>query len=482
MATLTGTFENGSAVVPGKLVLTLANGTVKDTAPKKVFLPKPIEILCPSGVVPGSTNVEETETKNTSYLLEYFPRISTSPDVFSEDQLAPFPFYAVIPNLASVDIADLVPTGMVSDVLATGAVRVARVIAGDPALAASIGGITPKGDYNAATSYKRGDVVAYLNRFFLASEVIPFSGIVPTNTSFWMEIPVAPTGSVALGDSTVYGAAWDNSGLAPTQDSVYDVIQSTLSAVAAKANSTDAILAGNPTAPTQATGNNSTRIATTAFVANTLSSSPALGGNPTAPTPAAGDSDTSIATTAFVSGALSGSPALGGTPTATTPPTTNNSTRIATTAYVQAQRFNNPVLIVQQRTTGQTIPHSSTTVMTYNTTVVDTAAGYSSATGYTVPTGGGGIYWVQARVVFTAGCTRMLLEVFVNGVQAGRLYDANPTTDALSCATGSAIISVPDGAIITIRCFQLNTSSASRLTAVTVNSHSELSLFRLHAN
>ncbi|WP_414575324.1 hypothetical protein [Anabaena sp. CCY 9402-a] len=343
MPTLTGTIENGSVVVPGKLVLTLANGTVKDTAPKKVFVPKPIEILCPDGVIPGSTTVEETETKFTSYLFEYFPRISTSPDVFSEDQLSPFPFYSIIPNIASVDLADLVPTGMVSDVLATGALRIAKIIANDPALAANIGGVFPKGAYNNSASYKRGDMVSYLDRFFIASEVAPFSGIIPTNVAYWMEIPIQPTGSVALGDSTTYGAGWDASGLAPSQDSVYDILEIIQGAIALKANTTSPTFAGNVIVPNQTAGSNNTRAANTAYVdtglalksdltyvntqlalkaddaattsalalkANTTTvntslalkanlASPTFTGNPTAPTPAIGDNDTSLATTAF---------------------------------------------------------------------------------------------------------------------------------------------------------------------------------------
>ncbi|AUT00918.1 hypothetical protein CLI64_11185 [Nostoc sp. CENA543] len=271
MTTITGTFSNGAAVVPGKLVVTLVSGTVKDTAPKTVYLPKPIEVLCPSGAVPGGTNLEETETKNVSYLFEYFPRISTSPDVFSEDQLSPFPFYAVVPNIASVDLADLAPTGYVSDTLATGALRIARVIAGDPSLASSIGGVNPRGAYNNATAYKRGDIVSYLNRAFIATQTVPFTGFVPTNTSYWMELPLEPSGSLVLGSSAAYGAGWSASGLAPSQDAVYNILETIQTSVAAKANSTapnisDANLTGTPVAPTATNGTATVQIANTAFV------------------------------------------------------------------------------------------------------------------------------------------------------------------------------------------------------------------------
>ncbi|BBD59513.1 hypothetical protein NIES2109_23000 [Nostoc sp. HK-01] len=499
MTTLTGTFENGSVAVPGKLVLTLANGTVKDTAPKKIFLPKPIEILCPSGAIPGSTNIEETETKNTSYYLEYFPRISTSPDVFSDEQLSPFPFYTVIPNLASVDIADLVPTGYVSDVLSTGAVRIARVIASDPALAASIGGITPKGAYNISTSYKRGDVVSYLNRFFLASEVVPFSGIVPTNTAYWMEIPVAPTGSIALGDSTVYGASWNNSGLAPTQDAVYDILQSVQGTITLKANTTDAVLAGNPTTPTQATSDNSTRIASTAYVKSNLSSyapiaSPALTGTPTAPTPTAGNNTTQISTTAFIQSALSSyaplsSPTFTGDPKAPTPVWGDSDTSISTTAFVR--NYFTPVAQVEKTTSQNTGNNNFSTVdggsvITFNSTIIDTDSTISGNS-IILPSGRGGFYGIFMNLTIgttsSASATHKhacylrinrsgvdsFIQVFVNIVTA-----ATGVTETFSPTLFRNLLA---GDTLTLLS---NSGTSASFSAHTVGSGSSFSIIRLY--
>lgn len=72
-----------------------------------------------------------------------------------------------------------------------------------------------------------------------------------------------------------------------------------VTAIASKANETDAALGGTPTAPTAAAATNTTQIATTAFVQD-QKASPAFTGTPTAPTAATTTDTTQIATTAFV--------------------------------------------------------------------------------------------------------------------------------------------------------------------------------------
>jgi len=81
-----------------------------------------------------------------------------------------------------------------------------------------------------------------------------------------------------------------------------DEFNNIVTAVATKANSSNAALTGTPTAPTAATATNSTQIATTAHV-QAQKASMALTGTPTAPTATAGTNTTQLATTAFVTAA-----------------------------------------------------------------------------------------------------------------------------------------------------------------------------------
>lgn len=71
-----------------------------------------------------------------------------------------------------------------------------------------------------------------------------------------------------------------------------------VTAIASKANETDAALGGTPTAPTAAAATNTTQIATTAFVQD-QKVSPAFTGTPTAPTASTGTDTTQLATTEF---------------------------------------------------------------------------------------------------------------------------------------------------------------------------------------
>ena len=122
-------------------------------------------------------------------------------------------------------------------------------------------------------------------------------------------------------------------------------------AVATKANSSNAAFTGIPVAPTAATATNTTQVATTAFsqaaitagvtsgiTAKANLASPALTGTPTAPTAATATNTTQLATTAYVqaNAALRAplvSPTLTGVPTAPTAASGTNTTQLATTAY-----------------------------------------------------------------------------------------------------------------------------------------------------
>jgi hypothetical protein len=94
-----------------------------------------------------------------------------------------------------------------------------------------------------------------------------------------------------------------------------DEFNNIVTAIATKANSSNATLTGTPTAPTAATTTNSTQLATTAFTQANITvvqtaialkaniASPTFTGTPAAPTATAGTNTTQLATTAFVTAA-----------------------------------------------------------------------------------------------------------------------------------------------------------------------------------
>lgn len=194
---------------------------------------------------------------------------------------------------------------MVNDVLDTGALRVARLIATTPALAQNIGGPFPQGTYNNSVTYKFRDLVSYLNRTYISKDINPITGILPTVTSSWMNIPIEPDGVLILGDDTPYGISWNASGKAASQDAVYNEIESVKTSVSEKANIISPIFTGDVIVPDQSPNNNSTKVANTKYVDDGLIlkanlASPAFTGIPTTPTAPVSTNTTQAASTSFV--------------------------------------------------------------------------------------------------------------------------------------------------------------------------------------
>tara|TARA_R110000803_G_scaffold191349_2_gene254009 strand:- start:843 stop:1607 length:765 start_codon:yes stop_codon:yes gene_type:complete len=94
-----------------------------------------------------------------------------------------------------------------------------------------------------------------------------------------------------------------------------DEFNNIATAVATKANSSNAALTGVPVAPTAATATNTTQVATTAHVQANAAlkaplASPTFTGTPTAPTATAGTNTTQVATTAYTTTAIAAIPAV----------------------------------------------------------------------------------------------------------------------------------------------------------------------------
>ncbi|MFN6531029.1 hypothetical protein [Nostoc sp. ChiSLP03a] len=301
MTQIVGTLKDSAGNgITGKLIVVLA-GTLIDeaTSPDTIYLPQSYTFSITAGAV--DITLPQSETSRITYNFQFFKTATDG----SLIEPALINFNAMVPNVSPVQFASLVPTGITNDVLDTGALRTARLIASTPALAQSIGGPFPQGAYNPTTTYKFRDLVTYLNRTYISKDLNPITGVVPTNTASWMVIPVEPNGSLILADDTPYSSAWNGSGKAASQDAVYDQMEEVKSDVALKANLISPIFTGDVIVPNQTLGDASTKAANTNFVAAALAlksnlASPTFTGTPTVPTASVSDNSTQVASTAFV--------------------------------------------------------------------------------------------------------------------------------------------------------------------------------------
>ncbi|MDZ8259446.1 hypothetical protein [Nostoc sp. ChiQUE01b] len=297
VGTLNDSAGNG---ITGKLIVVLAGSLIDDTtSPDTIYLPQSYTFTITAGAL--DITLPQSETSRITYNFQFF-KTNTDGSLIEP---ALNNFNALVPNLSPVQFASLTPTGITNDVLDTGALRTARLIASTPALAQSIGGPFPQGVYNPSTTYKFRDLVTYLNRTYISKDLNPITGVVPTNTISWMNIPIEPNGSLLLGDATPYGTSWNGSGLAASQNSIYDEIESVKADVALKSNIISPIFTEDVIVPDQTAGNNSTRAANTKYVDAGLAlkanlASPTLTGTPITPTASQGTNNTQIASTAFV--------------------------------------------------------------------------------------------------------------------------------------------------------------------------------------
>jgi hypothetical protein len=275
----------------GRLGIKL-NGVLVDdsTTPDTVYLPNIERFFNITAGVITSASFPETETKNVSVHLSIYNIDDEDPPEIITPAL--WEFDAIIPNVSSVEFSVLTPSGVVNNQLDTSALRIAKIIANDPSLAAKVAGAPfPRGEYDSGEIYLYGEMVSYFGKNYISKSVSPITGILPTVTETWYElvISVPPEISVvATGSNTVYGAGWNGSLLVPTQNTVYDKLV-TVDAVITTANTNITNLSTNkaninspnfigvPTTPTPATSVNNETIVNAAYVKSNLLSYAELG-------------------------------------------------------------------------------------------------------------------------------------------------------------------------------------------------------------
>jgi hypothetical protein len=335
MTLITGTIkDSGGAALSGILRVTLDAPLVDgSTSPDSVLVPEMKEFTVTAGAV--SIDLAQSQTSELSYRFEFLSQTSTTSYYFADGGLYTGPkhfwtdnnwytgaihtatskllfaqvetrsktvldFHAIVPNIASYEFTNLLPTGITTDVLDTSLRRVAELLVFTQAYAVVLrGGPRWQGDYAATTFYQLDDGVQYAGSSWIYINPNPAAGQTPSlaNTTYWMCAAYKGDPGGTGGNDVPYDAVgWNNAIDAPSRNAVRDIVEQL-----ARAN--DAVLTGNPTAPTQAIGNNSTRLANTAFVINEILSrltNTNLLGIPTCPSPLLPDNSGAIANTNFV--------------------------------------------------------------------------------------------------------------------------------------------------------------------------------------
>ncbi len=181
-------------------------------------------------------------------------------------------FHTVVPNVASVEFASLIPSRVSTDSLPRTVRALAELITTDADFVEALrGGPRFKGVYVSGTYYQRDDAVTYGGSSWVYINADPAAGQTPSlvNTSFWQILAQQGGPGGTGGNDTAYDATgWNGDTNAPSKNAVRDIIEQ-LARIADLANYAPLAsppLTGNPTTPNQAANSNNTRIANTAYV------------------------------------------------------------------------------------------------------------------------------------------------------------------------------------------------------------------------
>ncbi|MBH8566701.1 tail fiber protein [Nostoc sp. CENA67] len=308
MTQITGKFvDSGGVAFDGDLTLTLDAPLIDiGTTPDSIYTLSPHTFTFSSGTLSG-VNVVESATSNVTYHLvvnkytsktTYWLADGTQYDgpvvvdagltytgtfydaatsqrlgiITGNDVSVVMDFHAIIPNVASVEFADLIPTRISTDSLPRTVRAIAELLTSDPDFVEALrGGPRFRGAYAAATYYQRDDAVTYGGSSWVYINSDPAAGQTPStlNTTYWQILAQKGDPGGTGGNDTAYDATgWNGAIDAPSRNAVRDIIE-TLARISQLANY--AILdspafINNPTCPLQLSNSNNTRIANTAYV------------------------------------------------------------------------------------------------------------------------------------------------------------------------------------------------------------------------
>lgn len=278
-------------------------------------------------------------------------------------------FHAVVPNVASVDFASLIPTRVSTDSLPRTVRQIAELLTADPDFVQALrGGPRFQGAYSATTYYQRDDTVAYAGSSWLFLSTTPKINETPStaNTNWQLLAQKGDAGGTG-GTNTVYDATgWLNAMWAPTANALRNIIE-TLARTSQLANYAllnNPIFGGSPSRSSNPIlGDRSGQLPTTQWVGNEFATvnNTVLTGNPSSPNQLISDYSGKIANTKFVADFFAN----------------------GISSYIDAPAF------IAFKISDQTISTSGTSVLTFSTKTVDTHNAFAIATAtFTAPIAG----------------------------------------------------------------------------------------------
>jgi hypothetical protein len=356
-------------------------------------------------------------------------------------------FHSVIPNVATCEYSQLIPTGLVRDRLSSGARQIANLIAFDQSYQTALGDALLRyaGTYDSATWYQPRQWVDHDGGSWFSRANFAHAGNTPfVGSAFWTPLALrGANGTGTAGNNTAYNATtWNGQTDAPSRNAVRNIIEtlartSQLSSYALIASPT---FTGTPTRNANPAANDrSLQLPTTQWIGNEFAplNNAALIGSPTAPTAAAFNDTEAIATTRWV----------------------NNRTR----------------RIIADRYTSQTLTPAAFTAIVLTTKYNDPDNLFNATTGVFTPTADGNYDFNFSLAVTTTGSTSntLVASIFVGSAENYRLWESVNAGASTVMSPGCTIF-LSAGSAVSVRIFV----NGSGITGATLNASQSFHLNR----
>jgi len=478
MVLITGIFldSGGVPIVSGGLTVKLDAPIVDtSTTPDSLYTQTERSFPIVNGLLPtnGSTQgitLPQTATKNTTYSFTVY-QATTAPTYYFQDgryydgishlysdgfywtgvshstasirldrvdttaqSIVIATFHSIVPNVAQVDFAQLLPVRVSTDKLPTTIQELAGVLVNTPQYLALLTQTHWQGTYNPLQLYAKYDQVYYAGSSWIFINSVPTVGQTPFvgDTVYWnLRVSKGDPGGTGGQDTPFDPTGWLGQTWAPTANALRNYLvtlatQVQLAAYAPKAapQLTAPTLLANP-----ANSDRSLAIPSTQWVGSNFATidSATLTGNIAVPLQATADRSNRPSSTQWVDN-----------------------------YFVSKNLINTPYFIAR-KTSNQALSTGYNTLV-YDSKPADTSSAFNLATGvFTVPTGLGGLYEFTHAVYFerTAGTTTfdLFIEIFLNSVTSYRVGQLSGINLGNILLTATKMLFLSAGDIVQFRAF-----------------------------
>ena len=341
-------------------------------------------------------------------------------------------FHAIVPNVAQVDFAQLLPVRVATDKLPTTIQELAGVLVNTPQYLALLTQTKWQNTYNPLQLYAKYDQVFYAGSSWIFINSVPTIGQTPStiNTAYWNVLASKGDPGGTGGQDTPFDpTGWDAQMWAPTANVLRDYLitlatQAQLAIYAPKSTPqlTAPTLLANPV-----NADRSLAIPSTQWVGSNFATidSATLTGNIAVPLQVTADRSNRPSSTQWVDN------------------------------YFVSKAFTNAPYFIARKTSNQTLVSGANTLV-YDLKPADTSNAFNLTTGtFTVPAGLGGVYELNHAVYFerSAGTTSfdLFLEIFLNSLTIHRLGHLSGINFVPVIETGTKMLVLSAGDTVQFR-------------------------------